>query len=101
MLKSKYRKLGEVEVAYYSKHPNEIKQYIQAVFEDFQENKNKESFYRSLAIIAKVHGGFAKISKETGLNRESLYKTLSSKRDPRFSTIIQILHAMGIKLKVA
>ena len=101
MTKTKYRTIDEVEVAYYLKHPNEIKHYIQAVLEDFQENGNKESFYRSLAIIAKVHGGFAKISKKTGLNRENLYKALSSKRDPRFSTIIQILHALGIKLKVA
>ena len=101
MRKNKLRSLEEVEVDYYSKHPNETKQYIQAVLEDLQENGNKEAFYRSLAIIAKVNGGFAKMSKKTGLNRESLYKTLSSKRDPRFSTVIQILHSMGIKLKVA
>ena len=101
MNKKRYRTIDEVEVDYYLKHPDEIKQYIEAVLEDFQENGNKESFYKSLAIIAKVQGGFAKISKETGLNRESLYKALSSKHDPRFSTVIQILHAMGIKLKVA
>jgi len=101
MRKNKYRTVEEVEVDYYMKHPGEIKQYLDAVLEDFQENINKESFYRSLAIIAKANGGFAKISKETGLNRENLYKALSSKRDPRFSTVIQIFHALGIKLKVA
>lgn len=101
MNKKRYRTIDEVEVDYYLKHPNEIKHYIESVLEDFQENGNKESFYKSLAIITKVKGGFAKISKKTGLNRESLYKALSTKSDPRFSTVIQILHAIGIKIKVA
>lgn len=76
MTKKKYRELEEVKVAYYSKHPYEISAYIGAVLEDFQEEGDKESFYRSLAILTKVHGGFTKISRETGLNRESLYKAL-------------------------
>jgi len=101
MKKNKYRELEEVKIEYYSKHPDEISEYVGAVLEDFQEKGDKESFYRSLAILTKVHGGFTKISRETGLNRESLYKALSSKSDPRFSTVLQILHAMGIKLKVA
>jgi len=101
MNKKRYRTIDEVEIDHYAKHPKEIKNYIEAVLEEFQENGDKEPFYRSLAIIAKVSGGFSKISRETGLNRENLYKALSSKRDPRFSTVIQILHAIGIKLKVA
>jgi probable addiction module antidote protein len=101
MNKNKYRTLEEVEIEYYSKHPGEIKQYIEAVLEELQEKADKEVFYRSLAVIAKLRGGYTRISKETGLSRENLYKALSSKKDPRFSTVIQILHALGIKLKVA
>lgn len=43
-------------------------------------------FCAKLSAIAKRQGGFSKLSNEMSLNRESLYKALSGKRDPRFST---------------
>ncbi len=41
------------------------------------------------------------IAKETGLNRESLYKSLSGDGNPAFSTIKKITKALGCKLAVA
>jgi len=39
----------------------------------------------------------ARIAKDAGLGRESLYKTLSAGAHPRFETINSILHALGVK----
>ncbi|MGA2355581.1 MAG: addiction module antidote protein [Terriglobales bacterium] len=41
--------------------------------------------------------GMARIAKDAGLGRESLYKTLSAGAHPRFETINSILHALGVK----
>ena len=38
------------------------------------------------------------LAKETGVGRESLYKSLSSDGNPSFATVIKVLSALGIKL---
>jgi probable addiction module antidote protein len=59
------------------------------------------------AIIAAVLGdiarskGMAKIAKKTGLGRESLYKALSKDGNPKIDTVLKVVHALGLKLKIA
>ena len=43
--------------------------------------------------------GMTQLAKETGLGRESLYKTLSGEGNPSFGTILKVMHALGIKLE--
>ncbi|MBP9686342.1 MAG: putative addiction module antidote protein, partial [Candidatus Doudnabacteria bacterium] len=52
-----------------------------------------------IGYIAKVKG-MTQISKETGLGRESLYKTFQEGSEPKFSTILKVLKAMGLSLRV-
>lgn len=52
----------------------------------------------SCCYIAKAKG-ISKISKDTGLGRESLYKTFKKGSKPRFDTVIKVLKSFGIKLK--
>ena len=101
MRKRKFRTMDEVEIEYYTRHPEEIKDYLEAALEEYQIDGNKRAFLTSLALAAKVNGGFTKLSKETGLNREHLYKALSPDGDPKFSTIMDIIHSLGVSLKVA
>jgi probable addiction module antidote protein len=42
----------------------------------------------------------AQIAKESGLGRESLYKTLGAGAHPRFETINSVLHALGVRFAV-
>jgi probable addiction module antidote protein len=42
----------------------------------------------------------AQLSAETGLGRESLYKTLSAGSKPRFETILKVIRALGLGLTV-
>lgn len=48
--------------------------------------------------LVEAKGGMSKIAKETGLNRESLYRALSEDGNPKLSTFYKILHALGMKL---
>ena len=41
------------------------------------------------------------LARRTGLSRESLYRTLSSKGNPRLDTLAAILSAFGLRLTVA
>ena len=38
------------------------------------------------------------LANETGMGRESHYKSLSTDRNPSFATVIKVLSALGVKL---
>ena len=40
------------------------------------------------------------MSKEAGVSRETLYKALSEDGDPRMSTLMGVVKAMGLRLSV-
>lgn len=42
--------------------------------------------------------GMTAVARETGLGRESLYKALSSNGNPEFTTVLKVIHALGLRL---
>ena len=52
-----------------------------------------------LGDIAKAKG-MTRISKQTGLGRESLYKALSENGNPEFATILKVIKVLGLQLHV-
>jgi probable addiction module antidote protein len=45
--------------------------------------------------------GMGEIAKQAGLTRPSLYKALSEGGRPEFSTVLKVINALGLKLKIA
>ena len=45
--------------------------------------------------------GMAALAERTGLSRETLYRTLSGKGNPRLDTLASILDCFGLRLAVA
>ena len=45
--------------------------------------------------------GMSQLAKDTGLNRESLYKSLSKDGNPSFAAITKIMKALGLKITLA
>ena len=43
----------------------------------------------------------ATIAKETGLGRESLYKSLSTNGNPEFATVLKVVRALGLQLNAS
>ncbi len=101
MSRRKFRTFDDARIEYYKKHPKELKTYLEIALEEYQADNNEKAFLSAMAIVAKVHGGFSKLAKNTGLNRENLYRALSENSDPRFSTVIQVLNTLGVNLKIA
>jgi len=55
----------------------------------------------ALRTAADVLGGMTVLAEKTGLSRETLYRTLSSKGNPRLDTLGAILAAFGLRIAVA
>ncbi len=82
--------------ALYLETKEDIADYLEAVF----ELGDPVLLAHALGIIARSKG-MSQIGRATGLGRESLYKALSAKGNPEFATIVKVIHALGLKLKVA
>jgi probable addiction module antidote protein len=80
----------------YLETKKEVNEYLSNAFMD----DDPQIFLIALGHIAKKKG-MTKIAKETGLNRESLYKSLSGDGNPKFTTISKVTKALGCKLAVA
>ncbi|MDL2207632.1 putative addiction module antidote protein [Desulfovibrio sp. OttesenSCG-928-M16] len=85
--------IREYEAARYLDSEEMISEYLAACLED----PNPDVFLAALGEVAKARG-VAQLAKETGLSRESLYKTFSPGTKPRFETIIKITNALGVPL---
>ncbi len=73
---------------------------IQEYFRQVMEDGDPDEIIRALGHIARARG-MAQLAKDTGLGRESLYKTFSEGSKPRFETIMRVTKALGLTLTVA
>lgn len=88
-------KISKFDVSEHLDNEKVIAEYLAAALED----SNPDVFVAALADVAKARG-IAQLAKDTGLGRESLYKTLSPGSKPRFETIMKIAKALGMPLGV-
>ncbi|MCO4864726.1 putative addiction module antidote protein [Cupriavidus sp. WGlv3] len=51
----------------------------------------------ALGVVARARG-MTRLARETGLSRESLYRSLSGEGNPEFGTIWKVMRALGIRL---
>src|SRR5262245_16843707 len=75
--------------------------YLNAALEESMKGdaESKALFLLALKDVAEAQGGVAKVAKKAHLGRESLYKTLSPRGNPSFSTFTALVQAMGLALR--
>ncbi len=78
----------------YLDSPKSIAAYLEAAFED----GDPALIAAALGDIARAMG-MTELASRAGVTREALYKALSSSGDPRLSTFLGVMKALGIKLK--
>jgi probable addiction module antidote protein len=71
-------------------------EYLNAALEDTDEPCVLLLALRHLAQAQ----GVAKVAKAAGIERESLYRALSPRGNPRLSTLVAVTRAIGLKLAV-
>jgi probable addiction module antidote protein len=77
--------------------PGFAAEYLRAALEETDEPK---VLLIALRRIAEARGGIAKVAKAAGVERESLYRALSPRGNPRLSTLVAVTKAIGLKLTV-
>jgi probable addiction module antidote protein len=94
---STYRTIQEVEEAYLRQHPDEIESYLTVLFEEYAKDGDTTALLSSLRIVGRVMG-VSRLAASAGLSRKGLQKVLSGEGNPRFESVMAILHAMGYRL---
>ena len=51
----------------------------------------------ALGVIARARG-MTTVARDAGVTREALYKALSEKGDPKLSTLLGVMKALGVQL---
>ena len=88
--------LSEMTIEMLQKNPGFREEYIKSTL--------REQDHALLAVrlrnIVDALGGIGKLSKASGLNRPSLYKSLSGRRTPDLDTVEKIFDFAGFTLSV-
>ena len=78
------------------KNPTEAALYLNAALED----EDPRIFLVALKNVTEAQGGMSKIAEEAHLNRQSLYRTLSNKGNPKLTSVISILSSLGMEIQI-
>ena len=82
------------------KDPLEAQAYLEAALEEYEENQETDPLLLALKDVAKAQGGIGALSKRAGLNREHLYRVLSSKSQPRLDKLLAIVSGLGFRVRL-
>lgn len=72
-----------------------IAAYLEAALEDGEPRV----VAMALGNIARAKG-MAAVARDAGITREALYKALSEKGDPKLSTLLGVMKALGLRFTV-
>ena len=86
--------LSQFDIAKYLDSKEIIAEYLSQILKDGDTNE----LISAIGDIARAKG-MTQIAKDTGLGRESLYKTFNNNSNPKFETIIKVLHSFGVRLE--
>ncbi|MGP1606522.1 MAG: putative addiction module antidote protein [Moraxella sp.] len=77
----------------YFETDDEIMDYLSDCYKD----DDPQLFVLALSHLIEKKG-IAEVAKLTGLNRESLYKTVKGQTQPTWATVHKVLHALNINI---
>jgi len=84
------------DITQYLDNNKVIAEYLSQILAD----GDMDELLEAIGNIAKAKG-MSQIAKETGLGRESLYKTFHKGTKPKFDTIMKIMNSLGVKIQVS
>jgi probable addiction module antidote protein len=76
--------------------PEAITSYLEAAFEE----GDPALIAAALGDVARARG-MTEVSRAAGVTRDTLYKALTKDGDPRLSTLLGVIKALGLKIHVA
>jgi probable addiction module antidote protein len=88
--------ITQFDIAEYLDDKEVIAEYLSQILAD----GDMDELLEALGNIAKAKG-MSQIAKDTGLGRESLYKTFHKGTKPKFDTIMKVMDSFGVKIQVS
>jgi probable addiction module antidote protein len=83
------------DTADFLESPADMKAYLEAVLADGDPSE----IQHALGVVARAKG-MSQVARDAGVTREALYKALSAKGDPKLSTVLGVLKALGVRLSL-
>jgi probable addiction module antidote protein len=87
--------ISQWDVTKFLNSEEDFAEYLEDAFKD----GDPTYITTALGNIARVRG-MTLLSEQTGIGRTSLYKALSSKGNPELTTLLKVIHALGLQLYV-
>ena len=78
------------------RNPVEAAAYLDAAL----EAGDRPAFLLAIRNVVKALGGMSHIARDTGLNRENLYRLLSEQGNPEIASLEKLLKSLGLRLSV-
>lgn len=82
------------------KDPRAAEEYLNSAIKEYNYGTNKEAFMLALKHLVKAQGGFTRTSRRSGVNRQNLYRTMTTDGNPKLNTLSAILHSLGYTLAI-
>ena len=84
---------SKFDIQNHLKTPEERAAYLQAAFEE-----GDASFITHALNDVARSIGMAKVAEAAGITREGLYRALGEKGDPKLSTLVGVMKAIGVRM---
>lgn len=78
------------------KDPKEAAAYLDACLDD----EDPHVFLLALKDVAEASGGMSELAKNSSLNRQSLYRSLSKTGNPKLINVCAILASLGLEFHI-
>ncbi|WP_439258246.1 addiction module antidote protein [Lonepinella sp. BR2271] len=87
--------LQNFDIAEHLKSEEQIQLYLNEILQE----DNVELILSALGDIARARN-MSQIAREAGVTREGLYKALSGKGNPTFSTVLKVMKALNLRMEI-
>ena len=92
-------KISKWDAADYLKTRKDIAIYLDEILKIAREDNTPELFIEALGDVTRAQG-MTDLAKTIDVSRESLYKSLSKKGNPSFSTIFKVLEFLNLEMSI-
>ena len=89
--------LREFDASEYLRSPEDCAAYLQEFISD---EEDEALLLSAIGDVLKAQRRMTQASRELGVSREGLYKSLSEKGNPSFHTVAHVLRLLGLRLSV-
>ena len=72
--------------------------YLKVAMESLDDPHDRAAGLLALRAVAEAFGGLGVVAADAGISRESLYRSLSPKGNPKLKTLLAVLKTVGMRL---